>query len=154
MIVTGIVRKTLLLLAGLGCLGFQAAQGADVETIFGRAGKVVDGDTLWVDGVKVRLNGVDAPELETDQGLAARLAMLEIVGDHGLRCELNGDTSHDRKVGVCFLTHGPEAGMDIGSLLVAAGLALDCPRFSGGRYAAVERPAARAKLPAAPYCDD
>lgn len=54
-----------------------------------------------------------------------------------LRCELDGSSTYDRCAGVCYLE-----GQDIGQALVRAGLARDCPRYSGGRYAAAERAAA------------
>jgi micrococcal nuclease len=63
------------------------------------------------------------------------------------RCELDGTKIHDRFVGICYLGE-----QDIGARLIAKGLALDCPRFSGGRYSnyEVEGAAARMKLPG--YC--
>lgn len=49
--------------------------------------------------------------------------------------------------GVC---HSGE--QDIGATLIGNGLALDCPRFSGGRYAVYEvEGAARMRLPG--YCE-
>jgi micrococcal nuclease len=50
------------------------------------------------------------------------------------RCELDGERTHDRCVGICYL-HGE----DISKIMVRGGLARDCPRFSGGRYAEAER---------------
>jgi hypothetical protein len=54
-----------------------------------------------------------------------------------LRCELDGERTHDRCAGVCYLN-----GTDIAQVMVRQGLARDCPRFSGGRYAAAEPQAA------------
>ena len=51
-----------------------------------------------------------------------------------------------RGVGWCY-----RDGWDIVGELIEAGLAWDCPRFSGGRYAGVEQPAAKA-LPFPSYC--
>jgi micrococcal nuclease len=42
-------------------------------------------------------------------------------------------------VGVCYLE-----GMDISATVVGAGLARDCPRFSGGRYQQAEAQVAAA----------
>jgi endonuclease YncB( thermonuclease family) len=55
-----------------------------------------------------------------------------------VRCELNGERTHDRCVAVCFLD-----GADIAEALVRQGLARDCPRFSGGRYRRAELEAAQ-----------
>lgn len=133
------------------CFFLQVAGPADAETITGPASKVVDGDTLWVAGVKIRLDGVDAPEMDTDAGRRARLGLYEIVDGRQLDCHLAGE-SYDRRVGVCTLSTGPQEGYDIGALLIADGLALDCPRYSGGRYAGLETPAARATIDQKDYC--
>lgn len=121
------------------------------EVILGRV-EVIDGDTvaLTMRGmrVKVRLQGVDAPEFDTRAGRAARTALQRIVGNASLRCVLTGIQSYDREVGVCF---GAD-GRDIGAAIIGAGFALDCPRYSGGRYAALETQAARRRLSPAPYC--
>ncbi|MGH6916038.1 MAG: thermonuclease family protein, partial [Geminicoccales bacterium] len=56
-----------------------------------------------------------------------------------VRCELDGSRTHDRCAGVCYLE-----GQDIADAMVSAGLARDCPRYSGGRYAVIEAHAAAA----------
>ncbi len=66
-----------------------------------------------------------------------------------VRCELDGTRSKDRVVGTCFV--GEAGGKDIGAAVIAAGFARDCPRFSGGRYRALERPEA-ANLAYPSYC--
>lgn len=134
------------------CFFLQVAGPAEAETITGPASKVVDGDTLWVSGVKIRLDGVDAPEMDSDAGRRARLGLYEIVDGRQLDCHLAGE-SYDRRVGVCYLATGPQEGYDIGALLIADGLALDCPRYSGGRYAGLETPRAKASLPSSGYCN-
>lgn len=63
--------------------------------------------------------------------------MREMVQGRELRCELDGERTHDRCVGICYLE-----GQDIGEVMVRRGLPRDCPRFSGGRYTQVERQAA------------
>lgn len=134
------------------CFFLQVAGPAEAETITGPASKVVDGDTLWVSGVKIRLDGVDAPEMDSDAGRRARLGLYEIVDGRQLDCHLAGE-SYDRRVGVCTLATGPQEGYDIGALLIADGLALDCPRYSGGRYSGLETPRAKASLPSSDYCN-
>ena len=54
----------------------------------------------------------------------------QMVFGRELRCELDGERTHDRWVGVCYLN-----GEDIRGVMVRRGLARDCPRFSSGRYA-------------------
>jgi len=59
-------------------------------TISGHA-HVIDGDTVVVGNTKVRLKGVDASELMTERGEAARLEMIRIVGGSELNCDLTGE---------------------------------------------------------------
>jgi hypothetical protein len=63
--------------------------------------------------------------------------MIELVNGRTLRYELNGERTHDRCVGVCYLE-----GVDISAEMVRLGVARDCPRFSGGRYRMIEAQAA------------
>jgi endonuclease YncB( thermonuclease family) len=98
-----------------------------------------DGDTIVVGSMPIRLNGLAAPEGDEPGGAAATQAMLELVQGRTLRCELDGERTHDRCVGICYLD-----GADISEVMVHRGLARDCPRFSQGRYAEAEFQAAAA----------
>lgn len=108
---------------------------------------VRDADSIVVDGVHIRLNGVDAPELGTEAGRSAKRWMVSFLSGKSLKCELNGERSYDRFIGVCYAD-----GADIGAALIAAGHALDCRRYSGGRYAKFEQPSAKSRLRRARYC--
>jgi micrococcal nuclease len=111
--------------------------------------RVIDGDTIVVAGTTVRLNGIDAEELSEPHGHAARAALQAVVGVGGpVRCQLNGDRTRGREVGVCFNA----LSQDIGAELVKRGLALDCAAFSGGRYRRLEPAGARTRLTQKPYC--
>lgn len=61
-------------------------------------------------------------------------------------CQLNGYRTHDRWVGVCFLD-----GQGIGAIAVTNGHALDCRRYSRGRYGDLETSSARSRTGAG-YC--
>jgi micrococcal nuclease len=61
---------------------------------------------------------------------AATQVMLELVQGRTLRCELDGERTHDRCAGICYLD-----GADVSEVMVQRGVARDCPRFSQGRYA-------------------
>jgi micrococcal nuclease len=100
---------------------------------------VRDGDTIEVGGLAIRLNGLAAPESDEPGGDEATKAMRELVSGRTLRCVLDGERTHDRCAGICYLQ-----GADISAELVRRGLARDCPRFSGGRYHDVEAQAAAA----------
>jgi endonuclease YncB( thermonuclease family) len=59
---------------------------------------VLDGDTIIVDGWRVRLKGVDAPELGAPGGDHAREVMRDILGPEGiLVCELTGEKTRGRE---------------------------------------------------------
>jgi len=120
---------------------------ADPTTLTGTVTKVRDGDTIEVGKVPIRLNGVSAPEINEPLGSQSKAFMTDLVMGKRVRCELDGSKTHDRFVGICFLD-----GQDIGATVIGNGLALDCPRYSGGRYAEyeVEGVALRVKLPG--YC--
>jgi endonuclease YncB( thermonuclease family) len=66
--------------------------GLDVErpSIIGTACKISDGDTLWICDEtachKIRLCGIDAPELRNEGGPEARGELLELVTDKTVRC--------------------------------------------------------------------
>ncbi len=99
------------------------------------------GDTIEVAGLPIRLQGLAAPELNEPGGEEAARAMWLLLHSQDVRCELTGERNHrnhDRCIGVCFLD-----GADVAAELVRAGVARDCPRFSGGRYADEELEAAR-----------
>lgn len=129
------MRKLMLILA----LAASPVLAANVQ--------VRDADTIVVDGTPVRLQGVDAPELGTTSGRNARRWMVNYLSEKIIECELTGERTYDRYVGVCYAN-----GEDIGAAVIAAGHALDCARYSGGRYRSLETPAARSRLRRAGYC--
>lgn len=91
---------------------------------------VHDGDTFRCAGnVKVRLWGIDAPELQTPAGPPARNAAARIINGQTLTCEPKGK-SWDRTVALCRLPNGT----DIAAEMVKGGFAKDWPKFSGGFY--------------------
>ncbi len=109
--------------------------------------QVRDADTIVVDGTPVRLNGVDAPELGTESGRNAKRWMVNYMAGKNVTCDLTGEKTYDRWVGICYAD-----GVDIGAAVISAGHALDCRRYSGGRYRNLETPAARSRIKRAGYC--
>ncbi len=116
------------------------------EAIEGVA-RVIDGDTLDVGGVRVRLHGVDA--FERDQicdrpggawacGRAATSALKARADGRRLECEVLDTDRYGRKVSRC-----KRNGTDVARPLVDAGLALAYRRYSADYIAAEE--AARAR---------
>lgn len=109
--------------------------------------QVRDADTIVVDGAPVRLLGVNAPELGTAAGRDARRWMVNYLRGKAVECQLTGERTYDGYVGVCYV-----GGQDIGAAVIAAGYALGCARYSGGRYRQYETPAAKSRLQRASYC--
>lgn len=98
------------------------------ERVEGRA-RVVDGDTLRVDGVPVRLAGLDAPELAQSCaradgapypcGEAAREALRRLIDDRSVACDVRGRDRYRRLLARCRVD-----GEDLGRRLVRDGLAV------------------------------
>ena len=103
---------------------------------------VIDGDTIVVEKIKVRLAGIDAPELDQPWGQKSKWEMVKICIGQSIRVELTGETSYDRLVGTCYLPDG----RDIGAEIIKVGLALDGGHFSKGKYRHLEPSGIRKKL--------
>ncbi|MCL1629483.1 thermonuclease family protein [Roseibaca sp. V10] len=128
-------------------LGVLASPALADRILEGRVTVVRDVDTIVVAGTPVRLNGVDGPETSTRVGREARTFMARLVQGETVACVLDGTRTYDRWVGICYLD-----GQDIAAIAVANGHALDCRRYSGGRYRDLETPAARSRIRRAGYC--
>lgn len=112
-------------------LAFPLTAWADVT---GPA-RVIDGDTIEVSGVRIRLYGIDAPESRqacmSENGLygcgrKATAAMQRAIGGQPVKCHVRGEDRYGRLVAVCF----NDDGEDIGKGLVAQGWALAYRQFS------------------------
>ena len=115
------------------------------DTVSGAA-RVIDGDTLEISGVRIRLNGVAAPERNEPGGAEATATMKRMTSGKIVRCSLTGKKTYKREVGTCWVET-----LDLGAALIAAGKARDCPRYSAGRYSALE-PESVSFLPLPRYC--
>ena len=108
------------------------AAPAAAETIIGEP-RVIDGDTIAVDGERIRLWGMDAPELrQTCQGSVMPIPCGEIARDHlivlihsqPVRCDTRGRGYYGRHLGVCY--EGPS---DLNARMVDDGWAVIDPRY-------------------------
>lgn len=98
-----------------------------------RAVKVIDGDTIIVDGEHWRLCGINAPERNELGGAAASAYMLDLVSGHEVVCEpaCNRHDRYGRHVGFCKAD-----GHDLGKLMIDAGHACRWTRYDkAGVYA-------------------
>ncbi|MGP3695736.1 thermonuclease family protein [Rhodobacter sp. NSM] len=111
--------------------------------------RVIDGDTLEIEGVRVRLFGIDAPERGQTCGERDRVwpcgdwatERLELLLDGAaVRCEGDERDRYGRLVATCEVE-----GEDVGAHMVRAGAALAYRRYSA-RYASEEARAESARL--------
>ena len=125
----------------------EPASGADAIT--GRA-HVIDGDSLKVAGTSIRVFGIDAPEWRQRCraanghlyrcGRSAFRALAQRLRSAPVRCVPRARDRFARLVASCY-----QGNDDLARWLVAQGLALDWPRYSGGTYADAEDAARRAE---------
>lgn len=131
----------------VAAIAFSALSATAGEWIEGRVTHVRDVDTIEVNSLPIRLNGVDGPELDERGGRAGKSWMQRLVLRKPVKCELTGVKTYDRWVGTCYTA----SGQDIGALAIGAGQARDCARYSGGKYRQFETPESR-RLPQHAYC--
>lgn len=103
---------------------------------------VIDGDTIVIDSRHIRLAGIDAPELDHPYGKQSKWALVKLCKGQTITARIRPELSYDRVVAECFLPDG----RDLSAEMVRAGMALDWPKFSGGKYRHLETPDARRKL--------
>ena len=121
---------------------------ASAQDISG-SGRAMDGDSLDMAGIVVRLHGVDAPELNQTCaregqswacGKEASAKLAQLVNGAELRCEQRDVDDYDRIVASCTARQ-----IDLGQAMVEAGLAVALPQFSD-RYLGAEARAKTLKL--------
>tara|TARA_R110002051_G_scaffold256524_1_gene315618 strand:- start:808 stop:1239 length:432 start_codon:yes stop_codon:yes gene_type:complete len=89
---------------------------------------VVDGDTIWIEGINVRMEGYDTPEPqsqicggEREKVLADQASdrLVELLNTRSWELALSGEQgSYGREIGTILIE-----GIDVGEILVAEGLA-------------------------------
>lgn len=107
--------------------------------------RVVDGDTIRVDGIAVRLSGIDAPELAqlcggASCGLAARAALRRLTFSKTITCVEETRDRYKRIVARCVAD-----GVDLAAAMTRSGYALAYRQY-GSAYVAEERQAQLAQV--------
>src|SRR5215211_3174989 len=114
-------------LAALAVIGLALAYRPIGRGIEGGA-HIIDGDSLRVQGVEIRLKGVDAPEMHQvcsragqayRCGEVARRALQARIADRPLACRIEGRDRYARSLARCRV-----GGQDLGAWLVREGLAV------------------------------
>ena len=125
------------LAVGLTISGSWAVGGRSDDQLANLVGvaKVVDGDTLVINGTRIRLEGIDAPEAgQTCKrrllgawacGTEATNALAHLVQDKQVRCEPRGLDKYGRTLAVCFLDQ-----QDVNAWMVRQGLAWAFIKYS------------------------
>ncbi|HWK94050.1 MAG TPA: thermonuclease family protein [Pseudolabrys sp.] len=111
--------------------------------------QAVDGDTLRADSQRIRLSGIDAPELaqtcrdargqKWSCGAASRQHLAALVA-RGVTCTRNGEDRYGRMLATC----SAPGVTDIGEAMVRDGHALNYDRYTSD-YASAEREARAAR---------
>ena len=101
---------------------------------FGPA-RVVDGDTLAIGSVRIRLEGIDAPEMAqtcrtaTGQrwncGKEAAAFLRTLVGRKDVACNRTGEDRYRRMLAICYA-----GGVNLNAAMIDAGLARAFVRYS------------------------
>ncbi len=91
--------------------------------------RVIDGDTIVASGRKIRLWGINAPEKKKPYFMAAKMLLESLLNDGRLTCKFIEKDRYNRDVMHCLID-----SLDIGSMMVQAGLAKDYSKYSGDYY--------------------
>ena len=103
---------------------------------------VIDGDTVDINGTRIRLYGIDAPEMEHPYGNSAKWALVKLCKGQLITAVFEEGSTYDREVATCYLPDG----RDLSAEMVQAGMAIDWRKFSGGKYRHLEPAGIRKKL--------
>lgn len=117
-------------------LGIAPAQAQEWNVSFSMCGRervtcVVDGDTIWLQGVNLRLESYDTPEPYNDIcggqaeiALAKRASarLLQLLNGNAFTVETGGEDRYGRVLATIRV-----GGTDVGDILIAEGLARRWP---------------------------
>ena len=96
--------------------------------------KVVDGDTIHINGEKIRFTGIDTPELKqicikngVDDicGVTAKKILIEKIADNKVECISEGKDRYKRTLAECFVNNE-----SLSSYLVRSGYAFAYRKYS------------------------
>ena len=96
--------------------------------------KVVDGDTIHLNGEKIRFTGIDTPELKQtciNQGIidpcgvTAKEILIDKIGNDNVECISEGKDQYKRTLAECFVNN-----LSLSSFLVRQGYAFAYKKYS------------------------
>ena len=125
------LNKKKLFLAINICLIFFFFALKDVES---NEVKIIDGDTIHLNGEKIRFTGIDTPELKQTCtknneviycGIKARKLLVEKIGKNKVQCFREGKDQYKRTLAECFVNK-----VSLSSYLVRNGYAFAYRKYS------------------------
>ena len=96
--------------------------------------KIIDGDTIHLNGEKIRFTGIDTPELKQTCtknneviycGIKARKLLIKKIGKNKVQCVREGKDQYKRTLAECFVNK-----VSLSSFLVRNGYAFAYRRYS------------------------
>ena len=96
--------------------------------------KIIDGDTINLNGEKIRFNGIDTPELKQTCnknneiilcGIEARKLWIEKIGKNKVQCIREGKDQYKRTLAECFVND-----LSLSTYLVRKGYAFAYRKYS------------------------
>ena len=96
--------------------------------------KIVDGDTIHLNGEKIRFTGIDTPELKQSClkdgvkdlcGVTAKQILIDKIGNNNVKCISEGKDQYKRTLAECFVNNE-----SLSSYLVRSGYAFAYRRYS------------------------
>ena len=96
--------------------------------------KIIDGDTIHIDGEKIRFSGIDAPELNQKCkkkitiiycGIKAKNILINAIGKNKVNCISEGKDRYNRTLAECFI-----GDLSLSRYLVREGYAFAYRKYS------------------------
>ena len=122
-------RKAIFLISVLALILILTINQVKSQTI-----KIVDGDTIHLNGEKIRFTGIDTPELKQSClkegikdlcGVTAKQILIEKIGNDNVECISEGKDQYKRTLAECFVNNE-----SLSSYLVRSGYAFAYRRYS------------------------
>ena len=96
--------------------------------------KIIDGDTIHLNGEKIRFSGIDTPEIKQTSnknrevikcGIQAKKLLTKIIGNNKVNCVREGKDHYKRTLAECFVNN-----LSLSSYLVKSGYAFAYRKYS------------------------
>ena len=96
--------------------------------------KIIDGDTIHLNGEKIRFTGIDTPELKQTCtknneiilcGIEAKKILIKKIGKNEVQCKKEGKDQYKRTLAECFVKN-----LSLSSFLVREGYAFAYRKYS------------------------